>query len=184
TTLNMGLDFAILNNWIYGSIDYFDKRTTDALFEQTLAQPAPSGRIWVNLDGEIANKGVEVALTGTLVKNEDWTVDLTGNATFLSNSVSGLVGYYETGALRGQGFSGVLGQRMVNGQPLNVWYLGKYEGIDPATGTSMYLGHDGSISRTHDAAGNKSYPNSPSPPTLLGSAANASYRQFTCCANF
>src|SRR5690606_40486625 len=99
-------------------------------------------RIWVNLDGEIANKGVEVALTGTLVKNEDWTVDLTGNATFLSNSVSGLVGYYETGALRGQGFSGVLGQRMVNGQPLNVWYLAKYEGIDPETGTSMYLGHD------------------------------------------
>lgn len=184
TTLNVGLDFAILNNWIYGSIDYFDKRTTDALFEQTLAQPAPSGRIWVNLDGEIANKGVEVALTGTLVKNEDWTVDLTGNATFLSNSVSGLVGYYETGALRGQGFSGVLGQRMVNGQPLNVWYLAKYEGIDPETGTSMYLGHDGSISSTNDPAVNKFYTNSPNPTTLLGLTANASYRQFTFNANF
>src|SRR5690606_21547381 len=123
---------------LYGSIDYFNKRTTDALFEQTLAQPAPSGRIWVNLDGEIVNKGVELALTGTIVNSSDWTWDLTGNATFLKNSVSGLVGYYETGALRGQGFSGVLGQRMVNGQPLNVWYLADFAGIDPETGMSQY----------------------------------------------
>lgn len=184
TTLNVGLDFAILNNWIYGSVDYFDKRTTDALFEQTLAQPAPAGRIWVNLDGEIANKGVEIALTGTLVKNQDWTVDLTGNATFLKNSVSGLVGYYETGALRGQGFTGVLGQRMVNGQPLNVWYLARYEGIDPDTGTSMYLGHDGSVNTSNDPAVNKFYTNSPNPKTLVGLTANASYRQFSFSANF
>src|SRR5690606_31374058 len=79
---------------------------------------------------------------------------------------------------------GVLGQRMVNGQPLNVWYLAKYEGIDPETGTSMYLGHDGSISSTNDPAVNKFYTNSPNPTTLLGLTANASYRQFTFSANF
>src|SRR5690606_35196868 len=145
-TLNAGLDFAFFNNRLYGSIDFFNKKTTDALFEQTLAQPAPAGRIWVNLDGEVVNKGVEIALTGTVIRNSNWTWDVTGNVTFLKNSVSGLLGYYETGALRGQGFSGVLGQRMVNGQPLNVWYLAIYEGIDPTTGMSMYRGLDGSIS--------------------------------------
>ncbi|MGJ1194981.1 SusC/RagA family TonB-linked outer membrane protein [Sphingobacterium spiritivorum] len=183
TTFNAGIDFGFLGNRIYGSIDYFNKKTTDALFEQTLAQPAPAGRIWVNLDGEIVNKGVEISLTGTIVKSKDWTWDLTGNATFLKNSVSGLVGYYETGALRGQGFSGVLGQRMVNGQPLNVWYLADYQGIDPQTGMSMYRGLDGSISSANDPAINKFYSNSPNPTTLLGISTNVSYKKVSLAAN-
>ncbi|WP_437921545.1 SusC/RagA family TonB-linked outer membrane protein [Sphingobacterium sp. LRF_L2] len=183
TTINAGIDFAFMKNRLYGSIDFFNKKTTDALFEQTLAQPAPAGRIWVNLDGEIVNKGVEISLTGTLVRNDNWNWDLTGNATFLKNSVSGLVGYYETGALRGQGFSGVLGQRMVNGQPLNVWYLAQYEGIDPQTGMSMYRGLDGSISSDNDPAENKFYANSPNPTTLLGISTNVSYKKFSLGAN-
>lgn len=183
TTINAGIDFAILNSRIYGSVDYFNKKTTDALFEQTLAQPAPGGRIWVNLDGEIVNKGIEVSLTGTIVKSTDWTWDLTGNATFLKNSVSGLVGYYETGALRGQGFSGVLGQRMVNGQPLNVWYLAAHDGIDPQTGRSMYRGLDGSSSTGNDPAINKFYSGSPNPTTLLGVSSNVSYKKFSLAVN-
>ncbi|MCT1530512.1 SusC/RagA family TonB-linked outer membrane protein [Sphingobacterium daejeonense] len=183
STINAGIDFAILKSRLYGSIDYFNKKTTDALFEQTLAQPAPGGRIWVNLDGEIENKGVEIALTGTIINNTDWTWDLTANATFLKNNVSGLIGYYETGALRGQGFSGVLGQRMVNGQPLNVWYLAEYTGIDPTTGMSMYRGLDGSSSTENDPAINKFYANSPNPTTLLGLSTNVSYKDFTLSAN-
>jgi outer membrane receptor protein involved in Fe transport len=183
TTINAGVDFAILNNRLYGSIDYFNKKTTDALFEQTLAQPAPGGRIWVNLDGEIVNKGVEVSLTGTIIKTVDWSWDLTGNATFLKNSVSGLVGYYETGALRGQGFSGVLGQRMVNGQPLNVWYLAIHDGIDPETGRSMYRGLDGSSATGNDPAINKFYANSPNPTTLLGISSNLSYKKLSLAVN-
>lgn len=153
------------------------------MFEQTLAQPAPAGRIWVNLDGEIVNKGVEISLTGNIIRKNGWNWDLTGNATFLKNSVSGLVGYYETGALRGQGFSGVLGQRMVNGQPLNVWYLAEYAGIDPNTGMSMYRGLDGSISSNNDPSVNKFYAASPNPTTLLGISTNLSYKKFTFGAN-
>ncbi|WP_164122384.1 MULTISPECIES: hypothetical protein [Sphingobacterium] len=52
-----------------------------------------SGRIWVNLDGEVVNKGVDIALTGTVIKNSDWSWDMTGNVTFLKNSISGLLGY-------------------------------------------------------------------------------------------
>ncbi|MBZ4187280.1 SusC/RagA family TonB-linked outer membrane protein [Niabella beijingensis] len=182
-TINAGIDFALFNNRIYGSVDYFNKKTTDALFEQTLAQPAPAGRIWVNLDGEIVNKGVEIAITGNIIRKNDWNWDVTGNATFLKNSVSGLVGYYETGALRGQGFSGVLGQRMANGQPLNVWYLAEYAGIDPNTGMSMYRGLDGSISSDNDPSVNKFYAASPNPTTLLGVSTNLTYKKFSLGAN-
>jgi TonB-linked SusC/RagA family outer membrane protein len=182
-TINAGIDFGLFQSRIIGSIDYFNKKTTDALFERTLAQPAPSGRVWVNLDGEVVNKGVEVALTGTVLETKDWTWNVSTNATFLKNSVSGLPGFYETAQLRGQGFSGVLGQRMISGQPLNVWYLATYAGLDPATGTSMYVGADGNASTSVDPAQNKSYVGSPNPRTLLGVSTDVTYKKFSAVVN-
>jgi iron complex outermembrane receptor protein len=102
--------------------------------------------------------------------------------------VSGLTGYYTTAALRGQGFSGVLGQRMVNGQPLNVWYLAKFAGIDPTTGTSMYVAKDGTVGTPtndakYDPALNKFYVGSPNPKYLLGITTDVTYKKFTATFN-
>ena len=182
-TFNAGLDFGLFQSRIVGSIDVFHKKTTDGLFERTLAQPAPSGRIWVNLDGQVVNKGVELALTGTVLETKDWTWNLSANATYLKNTVSGLPGFYETAALRGQGFSGVFGQRMVSGQPLNAWYLAKFAGLDPATGTSMYEGTDGTASTSVDPAQNKYYVASPNPKYLLGVSTDVSYKRFSAVVN-
>jgi len=182
-TFNAGIDFGLFDNRISGTVDYFRKATTDALFEQTLAQPAPSGRIWVNLDGEIVNEGVELALAGSVIQNENWNWNVAANATFLKNEVSGLLGYYETAQLRGQGFSGVLGQRMVSGQPLNVWYLARFEGIDPSTGTSMYRSLDGDVGTAVDPALNKFYVGSPNPTSLLGISTDVTYKRFTATLN-
>lgn len=183
STINAGLDFGLFQDRILGSVDYFHKTTTDALFEQTLAQPAPNGRIWVNLDGEVVNKGVEIALSGAIIQRENWRWNLAANGTFLKNNVSGLLGYYETAALRGQGFSGVLGQRMANGHPLNVWYLAIFEGIDPETGMSMYRSHDGTVGTSVDPALNKFYVNSPNPNFLVGFSTDVSYKRLTATIN-
>lgn len=182
-TINAGIDFGLFQERLSGSIDYFKKSTTDALFEQTLAQPAPAGRIWVNLDGKIVNEGVELALFGNIIQNDNWIWNLSANATLLRNEVNGLLGYYETAALRGQGFSGVLGQRMVSGQPLNVWYLARFEGIDPTTGMSMYRGLDGDVSTAVDPALNKFYVNSPNPTSLLGISTDVTYKRITATLN-
>ena len=174
TTTNVGVDFGIFKNRLTGTVEYFYKKTTDVLFERTLAQPAPTGKIWVNLDGFVENKGVELTLTGSIIKKADLTWDLTANATFLTNEVKDLVGFYETGELRGQGFSDVRGQRMVAGQPLNVWYLGDFQGIDKTTGQSIYAGGD---------ATNKFYFGSPNPKTLLGISTELTYKKWSLGVN-
>lgn len=174
-TTNAGIDFEVLNGRLYGSVDYFYKKTTDVLFERTLAQPAPSGKIWVNLDGYVLNKGWEITLTGALMKSENINWNITGNASFLKNTVKGLSGFYQTGALRGQGFSDVYGQRVVSDQPLNVWYLGVFEGIDKGTGQSIYK--DG------DPSAFKYYVGSPNPTMLLGLSTDFSYGKFTATIN-
>lgn len=188
-TINAGLDFAFFHSRLSGSLDYFHKQTTDALFESIIAQPAPpSGKIWVNLPGEVLNKGFELSLTGNIVIQQDWTWNITANGTYIQNNVSGLTGYYSTAALRGQGFSGVLGQRMVNDQPLNAWYLAIYEGIDPTTGTSMYRALDGTVGTPsndpkYDPALNKFYVHSPNPKYLLGISTDVTYKRLTATFN-
>ena len=151
----------------------FYKKTTDVLFEQDIVQPAPGGRIWVNLDGYVLNKGVEIMLTGVLMKSNDMNWNIGGNASFLKNTVSGLTGFYETGELRGQGFSNVRGQRVVSGQPLNVWYLRKFEGLDKATGASVYA----------DGGNTLYYSGSPNPKMILGLSSDFSYKKLTATLN-
>ncbi|MDB5249925.1 MAG: SusC/RagA family TonB-linked outer membrane protein [Segetibacter sp.] len=173
TTTNAGIDFSILNNRVFGSVDYFYKKTTDVLFEQNIAQPAPSGKIWINLPGYVLNKGVEIMLTTAVLqgKNVNWNVG--GNVSFLQNTVEGLKGFYQTGELRGQGFSDVRGQRLISGQPLNVWYLRKFEGIDKGTGQSVYA----------DGGNTLFYLGSPNPKMLLGLTSDVTYKKLTATIN-
>jgi TonB-dependent starch-binding outer membrane protein SusC len=173
TTTNVGIDFSVLDDRFFGSIDYFNKKTTDVLFEQNIVQPAPGGKIWINLPGHILNKGVELTLNAALVKGNDINWNLGGNISFLQNTVEGLAGFYETGELRGQGFSDVRGQRLISGQPLNVWYLRRFEGIDKTTGQSIYADNGNTLY----------YSGSPNPKTLLGLSTDVTYKKFMATVN-
>jgi TonB-dependent starch-binding outer membrane protein SusC len=175
TTTNVGVDFSLFN-FLSGSIDYFYKKTTDVLFEQNVPQPGPAGiKYWINLPGNIVNKGFEVALTANVINKKDMNWNVGVNASFLDNKVEGIVGFYETGALHGQGISGATAQRLTSGQPLNVFYLARFEGIDKATGQGLYQGGDPSI--------NKFYVGSPNPTTLLGLNTDFTYKKFFAVVN-
>ena len=92
---------------------------------------------------------------------------------YLDNTVDGLVGFYQTGELRGQGFSDVRAQRLISGQPLNVWYLRQFEGLDKNTGQSIYT----------DGGNTLFYSGSPNPKTLLGFSTDFSFKKWTATIN-
>ncbi len=173
TTTNAGVDFSIFGDRLFGSIDYFYKKTTDVLFEQTNVQPAASGRVWINLPGYVLNKGVEISLNGALVRGRDVSWNLGVNASFLQNTVEGILGFYETGALSGQGISGARSQRIVSGQPLNTFYLRTFQGIDKTSGQSNF----------DDGGNTLYYSGSPNPKFLLGLSTDVSYKKFTASIN-
>ncbi len=172
-TTNVGIDFSILNDKLSGSVDYFYKKTSDVLFEQTLVLPGPPGRIWYNLDGYVLNKGVEISLFGNLMNKKDMAWNIGGNVSFLQNKVGDLRGFYETGQLRGQGFSNVRGQRVIANQPLNVWYLRNWEGLDKTTGKDILT----------DGGATKFYSGSPNPKTLLGISTDFTYKKFVAAVS-
>ncbi|MEL6676010.1 MAG: SusC/RagA family TonB-linked outer membrane protein [Bacteroidota bacterium] len=130
TTLNIGLDFGLLGGRIYGSFDYFTKNTTDLLFNFETIQPAPAGRYWVNLPGEVINSGFEYLISAFIISEENLTWELGINGAFLQNSLENYDGpNVLTGGLHGQGISGATVQRLESGQPLNSFYTRDWGGI-------------------------------------------------------
>lgn len=174
TTVNAGIDFSILGDRIFGSVDYFNKNTTDLLFNFDAIQPAPATKYWINLNGNVINSGLEVALNGALVKSRNITWNLGVNASFLKNELQNYNGpTILTGALHGQGISGATAQRLANGHPLNAFYLRKFLGIDKATGQGLYADNGNTLF----------YIGNPNPSTLLGISTDFSYKKLSVVVN-
>lgn len=84
--LDIGLDFSIFRGRLNVTLDYYYKKTTDLLRKQYLAPSTGFDTVWVN-DGEIQNKGFEVAVTGRIVSNRDWNFTATGIFSLNRNKV-------------------------------------------------------------------------------------------------
>ncbi len=87
---NIGIDFGILNNRIYGSIDWYQKKTKDLLLEVQLPNSNGIGTQLKNI-GEIENKGVEIELGGIAYHQANFRWDISGNISFNKNKVVSLV---------------------------------------------------------------------------------------------
>lgn len=89
---NIGLDFAFLKNRISGTIDWYNKKSEDLLYEVQLPLEAGVNSKGENIKlttniGSVRNVGIEASVTGVIVDNKDWKVSLTGNISHNKNEV-------------------------------------------------------------------------------------------------
>lgn len=166
--INVGLDYAFLNNRISGSLEYYSKNTNDLLIQVQSAQPAISPFVWSNLNADIINSGVEISVNGIVVDKNDFGFEINANAAFNKNTVKNLLGTYDTGAISGQGLTGAFAQRIASGQPLYAFFLREFGGYDEA-GNSIYPGGD--FQRFLDGK-------SPIPTVTGGLTLNLRYKRF------
>jgi len=78
---NLGLDFAMFNNKLSGSVDVFKRDIEDLLYTYTSPQPPyVASQIYTNV-GTISAKGIELTLSYAAIKNKDfsWNVDFAGS---------------------------------------------------------------------------------------------------------
>jgi iron complex outermembrane receptor protein len=141
TSYGVGADFTLLNNKLSGSVDYFNKSTTDLIvgIPSTSGQPSPQGIKYTNLPADLVNKGVELSLNYKLIETNDLTWDISGNVAFLTNEIKGLgaANIYNAGAIHGAGLTDSFVQRIQDGYPLYTYYLPTFVGYD-ADGKSLY----------------------------------------------
>src|SRR2546421_3156211 len=137
----VGLDFELSGGRLGGSLDYFNKNTTNLIFRSDYAQPAAVDYQWVNLPGNVINKGAEFSVYAFPVSSprRSWRVDY--NMSFLDNVVRNLGTSLNTGQIHGQGLSGAYAQRIADGQPLYAFYMRTFAGFD-ANGLGIYANNE------------------------------------------
>ena len=132
TQFNVGVDFNLWGDKLYGTLDYFNKTTTDAILEVPSRPLSPTPTIWTNInDGKIINKGLELMLGSKIIDTEDFTWNVDANGATLKNEIKDLpVTEILSGAVSGPGQSGVLSNIYKNGYAAGSFYLMKFKGFD------------------------------------------------------
>lgn len=132
---DIGLDIEMFKGRLSIEADYFSKRTYDLIQYQTIDWPSYIGvsAMLVN-QGEIRNRGFELAVSWREQVNKDWSYYVSGNLTTLKNWVYD-IGVSNTDGSKGvwshsNSFRGVLTPfQTAEGQPLYTYYLIKTAGI-------------------------------------------------------
>ena len=104
--VNIGLDFAILNNRVSGSVDLYNRKTTDLLYDYNVPTPPNLyGTTRANV-GSLRNRGIEVMLSASPVDKKEFkwntTVTVSHNSSellSLSNALYQTNNYLDAGWL-------------------------------------------------------------------------------------
>jgi iron complex outermembrane receptor protein len=91
TTINAGLDFGFFNNRITGTLDVYQKKTKDLL---SVIPVAPGSNFDITLltnVGNLENKGVELNINTTPIRNNNLTWDFGFNLTYNKTTITNLL---------------------------------------------------------------------------------------------
>jgi TonB-linked SusC/RagA family outer membrane protein len=169
--VDLGVEFALLDNRITGEVDLYQKNTTGLLLNRQLQLTSGYTTITENV-GSLRNKGLEIALNGRILDGDfKWSVG--GNMSFNRNLIQNL----PTPIIP----TGNTISRVQAGEPLGVFYAKKYAGVDPNTGDALYYQTDGSASKDYAAAPVQRVGN-PNPKFTGGVNTTASFKGFDLSA--
>ncbi|BFO65489.1 SusC/RagA family TonB-linked outer membrane protein [Chryseobacterium sp. KCF3-3] len=144
---NIGADFSLWRNKLYGSLEYYNKVTKDPILNIPSRPLSPTSTVWKNVDAKIVNKGFEFSLGSEIIKTENFTWNFDVNGATVNNVVKDLpVSAIYSGEVSGPGLSGVTANIYRNGYEAGSFYMLNYLGVD-ANGKYIYedVNNDGRI---------------------------------------
>ena len=136
-TTNLGLDFAVLNNRLSGSIEVYRKHSTDLLAQRDADPTLGFKQLTLNY-GNMTNKGIEVSLNSVNLqtRNLRWTTGL--NFGYNKNMLDDVEDSNPNVHSYTSGFAAV------KGHPLGAIFSFQYAGLSPTDGTPRYYVEGGS----------------------------------------
>ena len=125
---DLGLDFAVLHNRLNGTIDLYNKKTTNALifvfFPGVYVGDVDNN--YLTNAASFRNKGLELSLNWADNIDKNWKYSVGGNIAFNQNRVIGLNGGQ---ALFDGNLNGYQVTKTDNGQPIGSYFLRQFDGI-------------------------------------------------------
>jgi iron complex outermembrane receptor protein len=147
---NLGVDFSMFNNRVFGTVDAYIRNTKDLLWEYEVpSPPRKHNRLLANA-GEMTSRGIELTLNVVPVRNRDFSWITTPTVAFNNNKIVKLSdpsqGFnYDvmlTGGVGGNGINDVFTQRLMEGHSVGVFWGYRMLGRDEQ-GRPFFEGMDG-----------------------------------------
>lgn len=175
-TLNAGIDFALYNNLITGTLDVYRKITKD-LIAETSIDPFTNFRNRVNANvGDMENKGVEFGVTVTPIrdteKNIRWSLNY--NVSYNDNKITRMPDDQHTGGIQG----GTDNEIQLHRQGENPYAFYVYQQVYDAQGKPI---ENALVDRNKDGVidGNDRYLyKSPFAPVTMGFGTDLTYKNW------
>jgi len=133
-SFNTGFDFSFWKGKLSGTVEYYNRQTSDMIFNIPVAESLGFSSMPKNV-GSMRNNGFEIDLNYRAFNTKDLQWDIFANITFQSNKVLKLApdildenGYWKQSTIRWY----------KEGESMYQYYLPQYAGVDPETGYSLF----------------------------------------------
>ena len=145
---NIGLDFAVWGGRLSGTIEYYNKKTSDLIYDYAVSTSRyPFDKMTANV-GDITNKGIELAINVIPVQTKDFQWSTSLNLSHNKNTVDKLsndtysVNYINQANPNIGGFSQANSiQRIMEGEPIGTFYMWEWAGYNE-DGLSVFNEYD------------------------------------------
>ncbi|SDH31782.1 SusC/RagA family TonB-linked outer membrane protein [Myroides phaeus] len=177
--LNIGLDLSFFNNRLNTSIEYFERRSKDLLFDKALAPSLGFSSIQENV-GAVNNYGWEFTVDGSPIQTDDWRLHLGLNLTTYKNKITSLP--------TKEMWSG--SKKWIEGGSIYDFYMVEWAGVNSANGNPQWYiqNTDGTKRITEDYSElevkDKVYKGNSLPDVTGGFQAELAYKNWELSANF
>ncbi|WP_338814581.1 TonB-dependent receptor [Bernardetia sp. Wsw4-3y2] len=133
---NVGFDLAAFKNRLNVNVEYFTRTVSDMLFDTPLPLSTGNPSFPENV-GDMVNRGIELSMSGDVLKTKDFSLGISVNATHFQNEITRLP----------QEFIDDSQFRLEEGRSRYEYFLRAYAGYNPENGNTMWykdvLGDDG-----------------------------------------
>lgn len=175
TQTNIGVDFTLLRSRLNITADIYYKKTTDMLMYVSLPSGAAVASSITRNEGEMENKGLELAVISHNFVGPEFFWDTNFNISFNRNKLTDLAlqKIYTTAKT-----SDYVNENVVRNEPgraLGGFYGYISDGVDPETGELMYRDLDGNGKIT---SSDRTYIGDPNPDFTFGMTNTFNYKGF------
>jgi TonB-linked SusC/RagA family outer membrane protein len=130
-TVNLGLDLGVAKNRFVLSAEYYNKRTEDMIIYKDVPVSYGISSMPVNA-GNMSNQGVELTISGTLVRTKDFVWNVSVNTSKNINTL-------DTDVPRNnQWQNAVSGKLYKQGYAVSSFWVFDYTGLDPQHGYPLF----------------------------------------------
>lgn len=138
-TFDIGIEFSVLNNRLFGSVNHFNQKNKNLLLNAWLPTDSGFSSIIRN-SGIVQNIGWELELGGRWISTNNFTWTTNFNYTNVTNEIIQLVDGLQ-----------LLGSTVRVGYPLDIIWDNVFAGINPADGRAMWYDKNGNITYTRSS---------------------------------